>query len=177
MQNQKKFLGKLEKNLFDLKKETLKHNKDIEDVNTLIWMIDGMRNSIGEEMLKTLSTKPEIPWKDIYIKTEYIWTYCNKCNWYGYVKKPKRDDPCPNCGVFDLKQHYILAKTHCNDCSYIEYAKQGVLKCVKCNSKNIRVIRKMEVSRTIYGRIDHKEKIKYKGSEPWPKDEKGNLIC
>jgi Zn finger protein HypA/HybF involved in hydrogenase expression len=170
------FLSKLEKDLFDLKKEVLKRNNDIDEVNTLIWMIDGMRNSVGEEMLKTLSTIPETPWKEIYEKTEYIWTYCNKCTWCGYVKKPKRDDPCPNCGTFDLKQRYVLVRIGCKDCGRIGYAAQGVLKCVKCKSKSVSVIQKRETLRTHCGKLDN-ETIKYKGSKPWPKDEEGNLIC
>ena len=177
----KNFLSKIEKNLFDLKKEVLTHNKNIKDVNTIIWMINNMRNTLSEEILKTLQqtsyTKllntlpgaPEIPWKEIYEKTEYIWTYCNKCGWCGYVEKPKRDDPCENCGVFDLKQRYIIAKIHCSDCDCIEYARQGMLKCSKCKSKNVNIVRTMEVSRTIYGRIDNKEKIKVSGFTSWPK--------
>ena len=189
MTTNKNFLSKIEKNLFDLKKEVLKRNKDIEDVNTLVWMVDNMRNSLNEEILKTLQptacTKllntlpgvPKTPWKEIYKKTEYTWTYCNKCGWCGYVEKPKRDDPCQNCGVFDLKQRCIIAKIHCNDCNCIEYARQGVLKCSKCKSKNVNIVRTMEVSRTLYGKLNHNEKIKDNDFEPWPKDEKGNLIC
>ena len=170
------FLPKMERNLFDLKKEILKRNKDIKDVNTLIWMIDGMRNSLSEELLKTLPTIPEIPWDEIYNKTEYIWTYCNKCGWYDYIKKPDRDEPCPNCDFFDLKQCFVIAKLHCNKCGDIHYAHQGILKCIKCDSTRVSIVRKMEVLRTVYGRFNFDEKIRPTGFKPWPKDEKGNLV-
>jgi len=174
--NNKNFLSKLEKDLFDLKKEVLKRNGDINEVNTLIWTIDGMRNLISKEMLKTLPTVPETPWNEIYEKTEYIWVYCNKCGWYGYIKKPNRDEPCPNCNTFDLKQRYIIVKLHCKDCNDIHYALQGILKCIKCDSKNVSIVRKMEVLRTVYSRFNFNEKMKPAGLEPWPKDKKGNLM-
>jgi hypothetical protein len=165
-------LSGLEKNLFDLKKEILKRNNDIDEVNTLIWMIDGMRNSVSEEMLKTLPTIPETPWEEIYEKTECIWTYCNKCTWCGYIEKPKRDDPCLNCGAFDLKQRYVLARINCKDCGWIGYATQGILECVKCYSKNISVIQKREVLRTLYGTLNHKERAKDTWINPWPTEKK-----
>lgn len=173
----KNFLSKIEKNLFDLKREVLKRNKDINEVNTLIWMIDNMRNLLNEEMLKTIPKMPEIPWPEIYEKTEYIWTYCNKCGWVGYIKKSNRDEPCPNCNTFDLKQHFVIVKIHCNKCGDIHYAGQGVLKCLKCKSEHVSIVRKMEVLRIVTGKFDFNEKIKYKGFKPWPKDEKGNLVC
>lgn len=182
------FLKNLEKNLFDLKKEILKRNNSIDEVNTLIWMVDSMRNSIGEEMLKTLETVktaketkweklistfpamqnvPKTPWKEIYEKTEYIWTYCNRCGWRDYIKKSKRDDPCPVCRVFDLKQRCVIAKINCKECGWIGYATQGVLRCIKCNSKNISVIQKREVLRTLYGRVDTGERAKDTWINPW----------
>ena len=162
------FLKNLAKNLFDLKKEILKRNEDIKEVNTLIWMVDGMKSSTNGEILKMLLTVPETPWEEIYEKTEYIWTYCNECKWCGYIEKPKRDDPCPNCGVFDLKQRYVMVKINCKDCGWIGYAIQGILKCVHCNSKNISVIQKREVFRTHFGRIDHKKVAKDAWINPWP---------
>jgi len=170
------FLSKLEKDLFDLKKEILKNNNKIKDINTLIWMLDRMRNLIGEEMLKKLSTVPETPWDEIYEKTEYIWTYCYSCGWHGFVEKPKRDEPCPKCNVFDLKQRFVIVKIHCNKCGNIHYAAQGKLKCIECGSEYVSIIQKMEVLRTVTGRFDFDEKIKPAGFKPWPKDEKGNLV-
>jgi len=173
----KDFLSKIEKKLFDLKKEVLKCNKKIGDANSLVWMIDSMRNSLNEEMLKTMIVKPDTPWDEIYEKTEYMWVYCNKCGWCGYVKKPNRDDPCPNCNTFDLKQHFVIVKIHCGECGDINYAVQGVLKCLKCKSTHVSAVRKMEVSRTVFGESNFEEKIKTAGFKPWPKDKKGNLIC
>ena len=100
----KNFLGELEKNLYDLKREVLKNNGKINDPNTLIWMINGMRDKVGKEMLKTFKTAPETPWEEIFERTEEIWTYCNKCGWCDFIKKPDREKPCPNCKAYDLKQ-------------------------------------------------------------------------
>ena len=75
----KDFLSKIERKLFDLKKEVLKCNRKIGDANSLVWMIDSMRKSLNEEMLKTMIVKPDTPWDKIYEKTEYMWVYCNKC--------------------------------------------------------------------------------------------------
>jgi len=173
--NRNDFLIKLELKLFSLKKEILKRNNDIEDVNTLIWMTDRMRDLVVDEMSKTMSTAPDTPWEEILSKTEDIWTYCNKCGWYGYIKKPDRDKPCPRCEFFDLKQRFIIVKIHCNKCGDIRYADQGVLKCVECGSEHVSIVRKMEVLRTVTGSFDSVEKIKSVGFKLWPKDEKGNL--
>ncbi len=173
----KNFLSKMEKRLYDLKREILRHNEELKDVNTLTWMIDGMRNLVGKEMVKYIKTKPETPWKEIYERTEEIWTYCNKCGWCGYINKPDRDEPCPNCNKYDLNQHYVIVKIHCQKCNDIHYALQGKLKCVECESENVHVIRKMEVIRTVYGRFDFDKKIKSFGFKSWPKDKEGKLIC
>jgi len=171
------FLSKMEEELYELKKEILKHNNKIEDVNTLIWSIDGMRKLVGDQMLKYIKTNPDTPWDDIYERTEEMWTYCNNCSWYGYVNKLDRDDPCPDCKTYNLSQQYVIVKLHCQDCGEIHYAFQGKLQCVKCESKNVVVVRKMEVERTVYGQFESDKKIKDFGFKPWPKDKEGNLIC
>ena len=171
------FLSEIEKKLYDLKRETLKRNKEIKDVNTLVWIIDDMRNIIGKEMIKYIKTKPETPWKDIYDRTEKMWVYCNECGWRGYIKKVDRDAPCPDCGVYNLSQRYVIVKIQCQDCEDIHYALQGKLQCIKCKSVNVKAVRKMEVRRTVYGRFDFDKKIKTSESKPWPKSKKGKLIC
>ncbi len=172
----KNFLSELEKNLYDLKREVLKRNGEIRDPNTLVWMIDGMRNSVGKELLKTFNkVPPETPWDEIFQRTEDIWTYCNNCGWCDYINKLNRDEPCPICNGFDLKQRFVIVKIHCNKCGDIRYAAQGILKCVECGSKHVSIVRRMEVSRTVYGNLDSAEKIKTTGFKLWPKDKKGNL--
>ena len=173
----KNFLSEIEKKLYDLKRETLRRNKELKDTNTLIWMIDDMRNLVGKEMIKYIKTKPETPWEEIYERTEEIWTCCNKCGWCGYINKPDRDEPCPNCNKYDLSQRYIIAKIECQKCGDIHYALQGKLKCVECESEDVVIVRKMEVMRTVYGRFDSSKKIKTFGFKPWPKDKEGKLIC
>ena len=91
-----------------------------------------------------------IPWNEIYKRCEYIWTRCEKCDWVGYVKKPKRDEKCSNCGGFNLKQRYIIVQTCCNDCDHTGYATQGILKCTECNSENIKILQKRRVLRAVY---------------------------
>jgi hypothetical protein len=177
MTDRKTFLSEMDERLYDLKKEVLKRNKDIKDVNTLIWSIDGMRKLVGNQMLKYIKTRPDTPWHDIYERTEEIWTYCNSCGWYGYINKPDRDEACPTCCAYDLSQNYVIVKIHCQECGEIHYACQGKLKCVECESKNVVVVRKMEVERTVYGKFEFDKKIKDFGFEPWPKDKEGNLIC
>jgi len=147
----KNFLGELEKNLYDLKREVLKNNGKINDPNTLIWMINGMRDKVGKEMLKTFKTAPETPWEEIFERTEEIWTYCNKCGWCDFIKKPDREKPCPNCKAYDLKQRYVIVRIRCKDCGHIGYALQGVLKCNECKSRNVDAMQKREVLRTLYG--------------------------
>jgi len=117
------------------------------------------------------------PWDEIDKRTEYIWTHCNKCRWNGFIVKPDRDEPCPQCGVFDLKQRFIIVKIHCKDCGEIEYARQGKLECGKCKSKRVNVVRKIKVLRTVFGELNNDKKIKPAGFKSWPKDKKGNLIC
>lgn len=156
----KNFLSKLEKNLYDLKREVLVRNGEIKDVSTLVWLIDGMRNSVGEEMLKEFKTTPKTPWDEVFERTEEIWTYCNNCGWCGFVRKPDREKPCPNCQFYDLKQRYVIVRISCKDCGYIGYALQGVLKCNECESVNVNVIQKREVLRTLYGGEDLDKKMR-----------------